>query len=150
MHRQFPVPLSSEADAREHLERQSARVDVIDWALDDGAGVIGSVTASNLEYRHDTAWMSYWVRASARGSGLATRALATLSDYCFGEGMHRLELGHRVDNSASCTVASRAGYLVEGVERGKLRYGVDRHDVERHARLVTDSRPDVAPLPVQL
>ncbi|GGZ84958.1 hypothetical protein GCM10010329_00530 [Streptomyces spiroverticillatus] len=35
-------------------------------------------------------------------------------------------------------MALRAGFAVEGLERGKLRYGDVRHDVERHARLATD------------
>ncbi|WP_235994945.1 GNAT family N-acetyltransferase [Nonomuraea montanisoli] len=55
-----------------------------------------------------------------------------------GNGLFRLELGHRVDNPASCRVAAKAGFLAEGIERGKLVYDGVRHDVERHARLATD------------
>ena len=54
--------------------------------------------------------------------------------------MFRLELGHRVNNPASCQVAIAAGFAVEGVERAKLRYGQKRFDVETHARLATDPR----------
>jgi [ribosomal protein S5]-alanine N-acetyltransferase len=49
-----------------------------------------------------------------------------------------LELGHRTNNPASCVVARRARFLVEGLERQKLRYGDERFDVELHARLATD------------
>jgi len=58
-------------------------------------------------------------------------------------------LGHRVNNPASCRVATRAGYPAEGVERAKLRYGDERFDVETHARLATDPAPEVVGLPVR-
>lgn len=48
------------------------------------------------------------------------------------------ELGHRVNNPSSCTVATRAGFAAEGVERFKLHYGGERFDVDFHARLCTD------------
>jgi RimJ/RimL family protein N-acetyltransferase len=54
--------------------------------------------------------------------------------------LFRLELGHRVNNPASCRVASRAGFAVEGLERQKLLYDGVRYDVELHARLATDSQ----------
>ncbi|MFJ2570936.1 hypothetical protein ACIOYT_11045 [Streptomyces halstedii] len=44
----------------------------------------------------------------------------------------------RVQGEALGCVARRAGFTAEGIERGKLRYGDVRHDVERHARLATD------------
>lgn len=104
----------------------------------DGA-VVGNVGLSHVEHRHDTAWASYWVSAPVRGRGLATRALVALVDHAFAElGLFRLELGHRVDNVASCQVATRAGFAAEGIERSKLRYGDLRFDVETHARLATD------------
>jgi RimJ/RimL family protein N-acetyltransferase len=53
-------------------------------------------------------------------------------------GLFRLELGHRMDNPASCRVARRTGFAVEGLERAKLRYGDRRYDVEIHARLASD------------
>ena len=104
----------------------------------DGA-VVGNVGLSHLEHRHDTAWVSYWVAAAFRGHGLATRALSALAEHAFADlGLFRLELGHRVENVASCRVATGAGFAAEGIERSKLRYGDLRFDVETHARLATD------------
>lgn len=56
-------------------------------------------------------------------------------------GLFRLELGHRMNNPASCRVATRAGFPAEGVQRQKLVYDGVRHDVELHARLATDPVP---------
>lgn len=46
-----------------------------------------------------------------------------------------------MNNAASCVVAERAGFIAEGVERAKLKYGDERFDVELHARLATDPEP---------
>ncbi|MGO1582917.1 MAG: GNAT family N-acetyltransferase [Actinomycetaceae bacterium] len=113
-------------------------------------GVVrGNVAVNGIERRHDTGWVSYWLAPSARGKGLAVRAVATLAAHAFGElGLFRLELGHRVENAGSCAVATRAGFAVEGLERAKLRYGSERFDVETHARLATDDPPPVEPIPL--
>lgn len=119
------------------------------WAVVVAGTAVGSVGLSHIEHRHDTAWTSYWLAVPARGRGLAHRALASVAGWAFTEaGLFRLELGHRVNNPASCAVARRAGFAAEGVERAKLRYGDQRFDVETHARLAIDPVPDVAPLPV--
>lgn len=117
------------------------------WAIVDGGIAVGSVGVSAIDRRHDTAWLHYWLAGSGRGRGLATRALAGAAAWAFADGLVRLELGHRVNNPASCRVATRAGFRAEGIERAKLRYGDERFDVERHARLETDPAPGVAPLP---
>jgi RimJ/RimL family protein N-acetyltransferase len=117
------------------------------WAIVYGGVAVGSVGVSAIDRRHDTAWLHYWLAGSARGRGLATRALAGAAAWAIADGLFRLELGHRVNNVASCAVATRAGFAAEGIERAKLRYGDERFDVETHARLATDPAPAVVPLP---
>jgi RimJ/RimL family protein N-acetyltransferase len=118
------------------------------WAIIDAGTAVGNVGLSAIERRHDTAWVYYWLADSARGRGLATRALIAVSAHAFADRLFRLELGHRVNNPASCRVATRAGFILEGVERQKLRYGDERFDVELHARLATDPAPHIRPLPL--
>jgi [ribosomal protein S5]-alanine N-acetyltransferase len=103
--------------------------------------VVGNVAVTGID-RHDNGWVSYWTVPEARGRGVAAEATRELARWAFTErGLFRLELGHRVDNPASCRVAVRAGFLPEGIERGKLHYDGVRYDVERHARLATDEPP---------
>ncbi|CAL4860456.1 GNAT family N-acetyltransferase [Microbacterium sp. MM2322] len=111
------------------------------WAVEVHGEAVGNAGATGIEFRHQTAWMSYWLAASARGKGIAVAAVARISEWAFASGLHRLELGHRVNNPASCRVARAAGFPAEGVERQKLRYGDTRFDVETHARLATDPSP---------
>lgn len=96
-----------------------------------------SVAAVN--HVHNTGWVSYRTVGTGRRRGVASAGVRALARWAFGAlDLYRLELGHRTDNPASCAVALRAGFAVEGMERKKLRYGDTRYDVERHARLATD------------
>ncbi len=120
------------------------------FAISHRGTAVGNVGISSIDRTHDTAWAYYWVTASLRGRGLASRALATAAAWAFNEvGLFRLELGHRVNNPASCRVANAAGFIPEGIERAKLRYGDARFDVETHARLRTDPTPAIATLSVR-
>jgi [ribosomal protein S5]-alanine N-acetyltransferase len=55
--------------------------------------------------------VSYWVAASARGRGVATRALRLLSAWAFAAlGLSEIRLWTHADNAASRLAAERAGY----------------------------------------
>ncbi|MBN6054714.1 GNAT family N-acetyltransferase [Nonomuraea sp. RK-328] len=108
------------------------------FAVTLGGRVVGNVAVARVD-AHANGWVSYWTVREARGRGVAPAAVDELARWAFRErGLFRLELGHRVDNPASCRVATKAGFLAEGIERGKLVYDGVRYDVERHARLATD------------
>jgi [ribosomal protein S5]-alanine N-acetyltransferase len=99
---------------------------------------IGCVGVTNID-RHRVGWTWYWTLADIRGQGVARDSLRALADWAHHEaGLYRLELGHRLNNQASCAVAAGAGFLSEGIERQRLAFDGTRYDVERHARLVTD------------
>lgn len=143
LHRQAP-PIETLADARDHLA--SIAADAL--AIESGGKAVGCVMAAERDTRHGTAWLSYWLAPAARGAGLASRALDSLSRRLFADGLHRLELGARANNPASIAVAERADYLREGLERERLRYGDERFDVVRLARLATDPEPALEPLEI--
>lgn len=132
-----------------HLE--SNRV----FALTERGVALGSVGLSGIDRHHSTGWFHYWMGLGGRGRGLMSRAAATVADWALtsaddgGLGLYRLELGHRTNNPASGRVAVAAGFVQEGLERAKLAYGDERFDVVAMARLVTDPRPALEPLPLQ-
>lgn len=104
--------------------------------------VLGNVEVGSISRRHDTGWVSYWTTAAARGRGVATHGCRALARWAFQDlGLFRLELGHRVNNPASCRVARAAGFAVEGLQLQKLVYDDVRYDVELHARLSCDREP---------
>ncbi|HEY0248721.1 MAG TPA: GNAT family protein [Gryllotalpicola sp.] len=111
---------------------------------------LGDVVLSEIEPVQGTAWVEYRLAAAGSGTGILARALATVAEWAFAElGLFRLELSHRVDLPAVCRVASRAGFLAEGVERQKFAVSTGRVDAETHARLRTDPRPALSLLGLQ-
>ncbi|WP_129305013.1 GNAT family protein [Streptomyces sp. L2] len=114
------------------------------FAVVGGGGlVLGQVCVGPVDRRHATGWVSHWTTAAARGQGVASGACRAVARWAFDDvGLFRLELGHRVNNPASCGVACAAGFAVEGQQRQKLEYDGVRFDVELHARLATDAEPD--------
>ncbi|MFI9204710.1 GNAT family N-acetyltransferase [Streptomyces sp. NPDC053048] len=143
---QAPQPVESVDDAREWIRtrsRQWKSGEAYAFAIVDSSGItLGNVTIGAVDRRHSTGWVSYWTTAAARGRGIATRACRAASRWAFDDlGLFRLELGHRVNNPASCRVATAAGFAAEGMQRQKLLYDGVRYDVETHARLATDPEP---------
>ncbi|GGX16691.1 acetyltransferase [Streptomyces chartreusis] len=111
-------------------------------AVDAMDVVLGNAAVRVVDQRHRTGWVSYWTTTTSRNKGIASKACRSLARWSFDEpGLFRLELGHRINNPASCRVAKAAGFAVEGIERQKLEYDGVRFDVERHGRLATDTDP---------
>lgn len=131
-------------DAREYLV---SLADVA-WAISASGALVGIVCASSRSAQHRSAWMSYWLAPEVRGTGLAARALGTVSEALFLDGFFRLELGARMNNPASIKTAERAGYIQEGVNREELEYDGIRYDTVRMARLASDPIPLVEPLEI--
>ena len=90
-----------------------------------------------------SAWVGYRTAPWARGCGVATAALLAVTGWAFGGlGVERISLPHTVGNDASCRVAAKAGYVLEGVMRGAWREpDGTRLDDHLHARLTIDPYP---------
>jgi RimJ/RimL family protein N-acetyltransferase len=122
--------------------RSNAVFAVADAGTDE---LFGAVTVRDVNRVPDQAICAYWVSPAARGRRVAVRALDAAARWAFapavdgGLGLHRLSLDHALVNEGSCRVASRAGFLLEGIMR---EYYVEldgrRHDSHLHARLATD------------
>lgn len=119
------------------------------WALvEDSDSLVGLVVVS-VDDANLNGWFWYWMNASHRGRGWTSRAAATVANWALTDlGLHRLELGHRVNNPASRAVALAAGFVQEGIEREKFLVRGQRIDVLTYGRLRSDPGPSTAPLPM--
>lgn len=135
----------TEAEAHDWVVARAARwADEVgvDWAVVAGGGLVGWVGLRTLDLHDGAGEVAYWVLLAARGRGVAARALTAMTDWLFGEvGLHRLELAHASANEASCRVADRAGYPLEGVRRSEALHADGWHDMHLHARLHDDPPP---------
>lgn len=119
------------------------------WVVRDVDGsVIGQVSLHHLDLVSGNGEIGYWIVARARGRGIGAASVDAATRYAFDVlELHRVELFHAVENEASCRLALRCGYAVEGTLRESYAYGDGvRRDEHVHARLRTDPDPQV-PLP---
>lgn len=107
------------------------------WAITrDGSEVLGRIALRGMDFDDGIADVAYWVLPAARGAGVASRALSTLTAWALDEtGFHRLQLDHSTRNHASCRVAAKSGYLLEGTRRSAAVHDDGRHDMHLHARI---------------
>ncbi|WP_405463190.1 GNAT family N-acetyltransferase [Streptomyces anulatus] len=134
---------STEAQVREWFDayRQDwEREKGCHWAVARGDDeVLGRMALRGLDFDDGVANVAYWVLPAARGAGVASRALAAVSAWALGDiGFHRLELDHSTRNHASCRVATKAGYRLEGTKRNAAVHDDGRHDMHLHARVRAD------------
>ncbi|MFE1772731.1 GNAT family N-acetyltransferase [Streptomyces sp. NPDC059008] len=137
--------LTSRAEAQEWIAAAYSRwreERAAQWAVvpADGGEILGRVALRWMDLFHGLAECAYWVLPHARGRGVAPRALTTLSNWALKEaGFHRLELAHSDRNEASCKVAAKAGFALEGTRRSALRHADGWHDMHLHARIQGDA-----------
>ena len=118
------------------------------WVVRDTDGtLIGQVSLHSLDEEIGSGEIGYWLTPSGRGRGIGSAAVDVATRYAFDTlGIARVELFHAVENEASCRLASRCGFLLEGTARQSFVYGDGlRHDEHLHARLATDDVAPVAP-----
>jgi RimJ/RimL family protein N-acetyltransferase len=137
---------ASEDQVREWFEQYReawAQETGASWAVTRSGGeVLGRIAMGSLNLDDGVAGCGYWVLPAARGAGVASRALTALSLWALGEaGFHRLHLDHSTRNDASCRVAVKAGFLLEGTKRSDAVHSDGRHDMHLHARIRGDEQP---------
>lgn len=149
----FLAAYQDETIRRWHTRRPSCEADALkwfdtyrrDWATERGghwavAGVsgevLGRIALRGWDFDDGLADVAYWVVPAARGGGVATRAVQALTAWAMEEsGFHRLTLDHSTHNHASCRVATKSGYALEGTKRSAAVHDDGRHDMHLHARI---------------
>lgn len=141
----FPVPASADFAtqwyARYQAGRQSGTREAFAAIAADGR-FLGLALAPEINAEGREMELGYLVPATERGRGVATELLRQLTEWAFGPGNAlRVSLKIDVSNAASSMVATRCGYLREGVLRSSYFKQGLRTDVELWARLSTDPLP---------
>ncbi|GJF30608.1 acetyltransferase [Kitasatospora sp. NE20-6] len=139
-----PVKLTSFAEWLDARAAGWQDGDQAAFAVLDAGGALLGTAGMHWSTRDDgQAELGYRLLPDARGRGAATRATAAIAAWAFaGAGARRIEVIHAVANQASCRVAVRCGFLLEGTMRASYRYGDGvHHDEHLHARLAGDPEP---------
>jgi RimJ/RimL family protein N-acetyltransferase len=130
-------------EAGEWVEQWPARWNAetaASWAVtSDGHQVLGQVGLRDISLAEGSASLSYWVTPAARGRSVAASSVEALTAWAFESiGFNRLSIQHSTANTASCRVAERSGYRVEGTLRQAIKHADGWHDWHLHGRLHTD------------
>lgn len=87
----------------------------------DSGRFLGGVGINFINRVHQMANLGYWVRTSATGRGLATKATRLVAKFAFEQlDLQRIEIVAAVGNIPSQRVAEKAGAAREGVLRNRL------------------------------
>ncbi|MGW7441342.1 GNAT family N-acetyltransferase [Streptomyces sp. NPDC054849] len=128
--------------ARWHARWQDEEAGIWAIALASGAPAVGLIGLADLDLRGGSGEILYWLLPAGRGSGVTAKATERVTRWAFEHlGLHRVRITHSVANPASCAVARRAGFPLEGTMRGALLHSDGWHDEHLHARLRTDATP---------
>jgi RimJ/RimL family protein N-acetyltransferase len=106
-------------------------------AVDEAEALLGNVTLVNIDVEQATGEIGYRVGPWARNRGIATTAVELATRWAFEAlGLCRLTLFHSVANPASCRVATKCAYQMEGALRSAMVAGDGRrYDLHVHGRL---------------
>lgn len=126
-----------------HQDRQLSAFHVFDTG---GVRLLGGVGFHGFDPNNGKAELGYWVRSSARGSGVAVAAArVALTDLFERTATERVELIIAVDNHASQRVALKLGAIKEGILRRRLALATGPSDAQLFGLL----RSDFAPVPLE-
>ena len=105
------------------------------WAVLRGDELAGRITLRGIDHEQGSAEVTYWVVPAARGTGVAPAAVEVVTAWALGgAGFHRLELQHSTRNPASCRVAEKTGFALEGTRVRSLLHDDGWHDMHLHGR----------------
>ena len=132
-------------ESRDFVATRNVRAQGDEWysfaVLDQSSGrFLGGVGINFINRVHQFANLGYWVRTTAAGRGVATRATRLAARFGFAElGLNRIEIVAAVDNIASQRVAERAGAVREGILRKRLSINGVPHDAVLFSLVAEDS-----------
>lgn len=109
------------------------------YVIVDGETILGGASLHHFDPMRDAVEVGYWLFASARGRGVATRSVRALVEHAFANGIYRVEAHVRIGNERSENVLARLGFVREGVKRRHLRHGGERVDATLFSLLADDA-----------
>jgi RimJ/RimL family protein N-acetyltransferase len=121
------------------LAGSSLHLVIADEAAGRAVGEIALFRRTPEVAESDAGEIAYVVVAAERGRGIATTAVALLTDWAFAAlGLARIQLSIHPENVASRRVAEKAGYTLEGTLRSVKVIRGSRVDVCLYSRLPSD------------
>ena len=101
--------------------------------------LLGGCGINRIDADYRLANLGYWIRSSQVGNGYASDATRLLATYGFDRlNLERIEIVVAVQNTASIRVAEKAGAVMEGILRKRLRIHQQNCDAIMFSLVPTD------------
>lgn len=113
-----------------------SRDNTIRYAVDDGSGIVGTVSVSAVDWKNRTANLNIKLLREARGRGYGARAMKLVIAWCFEElNLNCLTANVLAENEASCCLWEKLGFRLDGVLRQRVYKGGCYHDLRAYSLL---------------
>jgi ribosomal-protein-serine acetyltransferase len=90
----------------------------VEWLVEVEGEPVGCVGLNDVQFANECADVGYWLAPTARGRGLATRAVSRAIEHAFDDlRMHRVSVRCIADNGASRALPERLGMVEEATIR---------------------------------
>ena len=97
---------------------------------------VGALDLHHLSNENRSCEIGYWLNEKYTGKGIMSRCAAKITEYAFNElDMHRVVIEAAAANKASCAVAERIGFTLEGTLRDHELLDGKYYDVNIYAKL---------------
>ncbi len=96
----------------------------------------GAIDLHNISEDNHSCEIGYWLNEKYTGKGIMSRCAAKITEYAFNEiDMHRVVIEAAAANKASCAVAERIGFTLEGTLRDHELLDGKYYDTNIYAKL---------------
>lgn len=147
--RWLPLPRPYTAADAEAFAVHSARVRTeglgVAWVIEFQGRYAGNIDLKRADWVARSVEVGYLTAPWARGRGVMTEALSSVTDWVLGQGFIRAEVRAAVGNTASQRVAEKAGFRREGVLRRAGHTHEGPVDLVVLSRLANDAAPPADP-----
>lgn len=105
-----------------NLNREARAGRSYSFLIWNGSNLVGQITMGGVMYGAlRGAHIGYWIDRNFANRGFTTQAVKLVSAFGFSQlGLHRIEINVRPENAASCRVAEKAGFELEGHRKAFL------------------------------
>ena len=146
---QWAKEVSEVSVIREHIcgwVKQTAEMGCMSLGVELDGELVGMVFHIRPDKRSNQVEVGYWLAESARGRGVATRAVRALIDLTFRElGFNRVNIRIEPRNKPSLALAKRLGLEPEGISRQSWKIGDEYWDATEFGVLADEWEPTSPP-----
>ena len=132
-------------DWREHIQREKmafAKGKNLPLTIHYQGAIVGGVTLAITDVWQTKGDLNYWLDADYSDKGIALRSVRAVADYAFRVmQLNRITIRATPDNTASCALAEKLGFALEGMLRQAEWLYDHFNDVNVYAMLRKDWTP---------